>query len=248
MTDFDKRLEMLSPERRALLETLLKEKRKAAAAPRPAISRRKEAGTAPLSYAQERMWFLDLLQPGSAFYNMYQAVELSGPLSTSALSDALLELKRRHESLRTTFREGNDGLPAQAVAPAPQRDDLPLVDLSGLPEPLRRRVADALARREAHRPFDLGRGPLLRATLFKLGEEEHVLLLAMHHIVSDGWSIGVLFSEISSLYATYAGGQPSPLGEPELQYADYAGWQREWLRGEALERQLSYWRGKLAAE
>jgi amino acid adenylation domain-containing protein len=244
MTDFAERLEMLSPERRALLETLLKEKREAAS-PRPAIPRREAAGAAPLSYAQERMWFLDLLQPGGAVYNMYQAVELSGPLSAAALSDSLLELTRRHESLRTTFREGADGLPAQAVAPAPQRDDLPLVDLSGLPEAQRRHVANALTQREAHRPFDLERGPLFRATLLKLCEEEHVLLLTMHHIISDGWSMSVLVSEVSTLYATYAAGSPSPLAELPVQYADYAAWQREWLQGETLERHLSYWREKL---
>ncbi|HEX8720248.1 MAG TPA: amino acid adenylation domain-containing protein [Pyrinomonadaceae bacterium] len=245
MTDFAKRLEMLSPERRALLERLLLEKRTAAEA-RAAIPRRKEADAAPLSYAQERMYFLDLLRPGSAFYNMYKAVELSGPLSAQALSDALLELTRRHESLRTTFSEGADGLPAQVVAQAPRQGELPLVDLSELPEARRQHVAAALTRREAHRPFDLERGPLLRATLLKLGEEEHVLLLTMHHIVSDGWSMSVLVSEVSALYEAFAAGRPSPLAELPVQYADYAAWQREWLQGENLERQLSYWRGRLA--
>jgi amino acid adenylation domain-containing protein len=254
----------LSPTKQALAQTLLKkwlrgELPEGAQSSTPLKPLPRE-GALPLSYAQERMYFLDLLRPGSAFYNMYKAVELSGPLSAQALSDALLEVERRHEPLRATFRPGPDGLPTQVVAqapaapaqsgltlsPPPPRAAVPLVDLSKLPEAQRRHVANALTQREAHRPFDLKRGPLLRATLLKLGEEEHVLLLAMHHIISDGWSMGLLVSEISSLYASYAGGQPSPLGEPELQYADYAAWQREWLQGENLERQLSYWRGRLA--
>jgi amino acid adenylation domain-containing protein len=201
-------------------------------------------GPLPLSFAQERLWFIDRLEPGSASYNISMARRLGGALDVAALERALGEIVRRHEALRTTFREV-DGSPVQVIAPF-GGFTLRLDDLSGLPDAdpeveVRRRVNE-----EAVLPFDLAAGPLFRAGLLRLGAEEHVLLLSMHHIVSDGWSMGVLFREMSALYAAYREGRESPLPALPVQYADYALWQREHLRGEMLERQLSYWRERLA--
>ncbi|HEX8242563.1 MAG TPA: condensation domain-containing protein, partial [Longimicrobium sp.] len=198
----------------------------------------------PLSFAQERLWFIDRLQPGSPAYNIPVAWRLGGALDEAALERSLGEIVRRHEALRTVFAE-TDGSPVQVIAPF-AGFALPVEDLSGLGEAdreaaLRRRVGE-----EARRAFDLSAGPLFRAALLRLGAEDHVLLLSMHHIVSDGWSMGVLDRELAALYAAYREGRESPLPEPGVQYADYAVWQREHLRGEVLERQLSYWRERLA--
>jgi amino acid adenylation domain-containing protein len=201
-------------------------------------------GALPLSYAQRRLWFLHQLDPASAVYHIPAALRLAGPLDAPALGGALREVVRRHESLRTTFRE-EGGEPVQVVSPH-SRLDLPLSDLTALAEGERQEEAERLAGEEARRPFDLGAGPLLRAGLLRLGEEEHVLLVTMHHIVSDGWSLGVLVREAAGLYAAFREGLESPLEELRVQYADYAVWQREHLRGEVLERQLDYWRGQLA--
>ncbi|MBV9107973.1 MAG: AMP-binding protein, partial [Gemmatimonadetes bacterium] len=202
------------------------------------------AGALPLSFAQERLWFIDRLEPGSAVYNLPAAVRLTGALDERVLERALGEIVRRHEALRTVFTEVA-GSAAQMVAPF-GGFALPVEDLSELSEADR---GAALRRRtgaEARRSFDLSAGPLFRAALLRLGEEEHVLLLSMHHIVSDGWSMGVVFRELSALYAAYLEGRESPLPELPVQYADYAVWQREQLAGEALDRQLAYWRERLA--
>ncbi|HEU4881455.1 MAG TPA: condensation domain-containing protein, partial [Longimicrobium sp.] len=198
---------------------------------------------APLSFAQERLWFIDRLEPGSAVYNIPMAWRL-GAVDYAALERALGEVVRRHEALRTTFREV-DGSPVQVITPF-GGFTLPVEDLSGLHEAdreveVRRRATDDVVL-----PFDLAAGPLFRAALLRLDEKSHVLLLSMHHIVSDGWSLEVFLRELSSLYIAYREGQESPLPELAVQYADYAAWQREHLRGELLERQLSYWRGRLA--
>ncbi len=153
---------------------------------------------------------------------------------------------RRHEILRTTF-ELVDGAPVQVIAtPTPLR--LEVVDLSGLEAEARTSEAQRLANEEAQQPFDLSRGPLLRMRLLRLSEAEHVLLLTMHHIISDGWSLGVLGQELATLYEAYQAGESSPLAELAIQYADFAVWQREWLRGEVLEKQLEYWREQLGGE
>ncbi|MFL5538401.1 MAG: condensation domain-containing protein, partial [Longimicrobiaceae bacterium] len=199
---------------------------------------------APLSFAQERLWFIDRLQPGSATYNIPVARRLGGALDEVALERALGEIVRRHEALRTTFAEA-DGSPVQVIAPF-GGFTLRLDDLSGLADADREAEVRRRATEEAMRPFDLTAGPLFRAALLRLGAEDHVLLLSMHHIVSDGWSMGVLSREVSALYAAYREGRESPLPELAVQYADYAAWQREHLRGEMLERQLSYWRERLA--
>ncbi|HEX2569410.1 MAG TPA: amino acid adenylation domain-containing protein [Polyangia bacterium] len=202
-------------------------------------------GELPLSFAQQRLWFLDRLAPGSPFYNIPVAVRVTGALSVEALERSLGEVVRRHEALRTRFetREA-EGRRVQRIAP---RLDLPLarVDLAPLPEDVREARALALAREEAQRPFDLEHGPLLRATLLGLGPEDHVLLLTMHHIVSDGWSMDVLVRELGALYPALAEGRPAPLPALSIQYADYAAWQREWLAGDVLDRQLAYWKRQL---
>jgi amino acid adenylation domain-containing protein len=201
-------------------------------------------GTLPLSFAQERLWFIDRLDPGSAVYNMPVAWRLGGALDEAALERALGEIVRRHEALRTTFAEV-DRSPVQVIAPF-AGFALPVEDLSGLSEADREAAVRRRAGEEARRAFDLSAGPLFRAALLRLGDEDHVLLLSMHHIVSDGWSMGVLFRELSSLYAAYRDGGESPLRELAVQYADYAVWQREQLAGEVLDRQLAYWREQLA--
>jgi amino acid adenylation domain-containing protein len=198
----------------------------------------------PLSFAQERLWFLDRLEPGSATYVIPAAWRLGGVLDPAALERSLSEIVRRHEALRTTFGEV-DGSPVQVIAPF-DGFALPVEDLSDLGDAdreaaVRRRTGD-----EARRPFDLSAGPLFRAALLRLGEEDHVLLLSMHHVVSDGWSMDVLFRELSVLYEAYREGRESPLPALPVQYADDAVWQREQLAGEVLDRQLAYWRERLA--
>ncbi len=200
-------------------------------------------GELPLSYAQHQLWFVEQLQPGSSSYSVPQAIRMSGTLDPEALRRALNAIVDRHESLRTTFASV-DGEPVQAIGPRLEME-LPLVDLSGLPENEREIQTLRLVDEEVQRPFDLARGPLFRASLLRLGDEEHVLLLNMHHIISDGWSLGVLFRELATLYEAFATGRPASLPELAIQYADYAYWQREWLQGEVLEKQLSYWRRRL---
>ncbi len=199
----------------------------------------------PLSFAQQRLWFLDRLDPGSPVYNLPAAFRVLGPLDRQALELALNEVFRRHEALRTTFAEGSDGEPRQVVAPF-RATALPEIDLSGLLPAAARGEADRLAALEARRPFDLGRGPLARALLLRLGTREHHLLFLCHHVVFDGWSVGVLQSELGALYATFAAGRPSPLPEPALQYGDFAVWQRRLLSEEMVATQLAYWRERLA--
>ncbi len=198
-------------------------------------------GPAELSYAQQRLWFLDQLEPGSSAYVIAGALEIEGPLDVGALERALSETVTRHEALRTTFASV-DGRPVQLVSP-PGPLPLPLVDLSSEAEP-RERVS-VLIREEAQRGFDLSRGPLFRPVLYRLAAETHVLLLSMHHIVSDGWSIGVMFRELGALYDAGALDGASSLQALPLQYRDFARWQRGWLQEEVLEGQLSHWRARL---
>ncbi|HET7231076.1 MAG TPA: amino acid adenylation domain-containing protein, partial [Longimicrobium sp.] len=210
----------------------------------PPVVSVERAGALPLSFAQERLWFLDRLDPGSATYNIPVAWRLGGALDGAALERALGEIVRRHEALRTTFAEV-DGAPVQVVAPF-AGFALPVEDLSALSDADREAAVRRRAGEEARRPFDLSAGPLFRAALLRLGGEDHVLLLSMHHIVSDGWSMDVLVRELSALFAAYREGGESPLPELAVQYGDYAVWQREQLEGEVLERQLSYWRERLS--
>jgi amino acid adenylation domain-containing protein len=203
------------------------------------ISRRERREEMPLSFAQQRIWFFEQLNPGSPFYNTFQPLLITGPLDVPALERAFNEIVRRHEVLRTTFVV-RGGEPFQVVAPE-LKLKAELVDLSHLPESERAEQMHELGEAEVRRPFDLARGPLWRITLLRLAEDKHALLLSMHHIVSDGWSLGVLCKEIAALYEAFSNGQPSPLPELSIQYADYAMWLREWLEGKELEAHLDYW-------
>ncbi|HYY41714.1 MAG TPA: amino acid adenylation domain-containing protein, partial [Pyrinomonadaceae bacterium] len=210
----------------------------------PPLMRVKHEGALPLSFAQQRLWFLHELAPESAVYHIPLAVRLIGQLEVAALSRALSEVVRRHEALRTTFTTV-DGEPVQIVV-APSEVPLPLVELHELPAAEREAAAQAFIAAEAARVFDLARGPMLRCHLLKLAETEHIALLTMHHIVSDGWSTGVLVNEVAALYAAYTRDLPSPLAELPVQYGDYSVWQRDWLQGAVLDEQLAYWRKQLA--
>ncbi|HEV2846525.1 MAG TPA: condensation domain-containing protein, partial [Thermoanaerobaculia bacterium] len=201
-------------------------------------------GPLPLSFAQQRLWFIDQLQPGTALYNLALALRVEGPLRPEVLRRCLGEITRRHEAVRTVFVLQGDA-PVQVIMP-PVPFGLPLVDLSALPEAAREATALALTAEEAERPFDLTRDPMLRGVLVRLAPEDHTVALATHHIASDGWSMGVLVREVSVLYAAFAEGEPSPLPEPPVQYADFAVWQRSWLHGEVLEREIDWWRHQLA--
>ena len=201
-------------------------------------------GMLPLSFAQQRLWFLDQLEPGSASYNMPMAVRLRGELHVEALEQTLSEIVRRHEVLRTRF-VNVDGEPRQEVLEAAPVA-LPVEDLSELDDAQREAAVREAVGTESREPFDLGHGPLLRVKLLRLSEQEHVVLLTMHHIVSDGWSMGLLIKEVASLYVAYSEGLESTLPELTVQYGDFAVWQRGWLQGAELERQLTYWREQLS--
>jgi amino acid adenylation domain-containing protein len=230
-----------SKEKKELLALLLEEEGLNLDKP-PVITPRKGGEVAPLSFAQQRLWFLNQLVTGSA-NNIYLAIRLKGLPNIKALEESLNEIIRRHEALRTTFRS-NGGRPVQVIAEN-MLLEMPLIDLSGQPRAEREVEAERLTREEAMRRFDLVKGPLFNAALIRLSEEEHILLLTMHHIVSDGWSMGVFTAELAALYKAYCNGEASPLPELPIQYADFAHWQREWLQGEVLENQLSYWRKQL---
>ena len=240
--DLAVRIAALSPAKRALLESKLK-KNGSGASGQQTIPRSATRATAPLSFAQERLWFLDQLEPGSTVYNIPRAFRLTGRLDSAALERSLNEIMRRHEALRTTFKSV-DGTPRQVVA-AQLTLPLPVIDLSDRSASDRENEVHRFTAEVARRPFDLSRGPLVRTTLLRLGQEEHILLLNMHHIVSDGWSMAILFRELADLYEAYTNGKPSPLAELPIQYVDYAVWQRNWLKGEVLETQLSYWKKQL---
>ncbi|HLL47941.1 MAG TPA: amino acid adenylation domain-containing protein, partial [Longimicrobiaceae bacterium] len=243
MSEVTERLAQLSPARRAALQELLRQ-RTAARAETQEIRRHTRNGPAPLSFAQQRLWVVDRIEPGSAAYNMPIALRLRGTLDPGALRGSLDELVRRHETLRTTFAE-HEGKPVQVVhAPTPVR--LPVLDLRHLPEARRKAEAERQVEAESLRPFDLSRGPLLRGTLLRLAGDDHVLSFNLHHIVSDGWSMGVLVREVSTVYAALSRGEAMRLPELPLQYADYAVWQRGWLSGEVLEEEIGYWKARLA--
>jgi amino acid adenylation domain-containing protein len=200
--------------------------------------------TFPTSYAQQRLWFLDQLVPGSAFYNIPAAVSLPFEINVVALEKSLNEIVRRHESLRTTFAMER-GLPVQIVWPHLEVS-VPVVELRNLPEAEGEATILRLAMEEARLPFNLVSGPLIRTRLLHLGPADYVFLLTIHHIVADAWSMNVFFQELTALYPALATGRPSPLPELPVQYADFAVWQREWLQGDVLEKQLKYWRQRLA--
>ncbi|MFC5743983.1 amino acid adenylation domain-containing protein, partial [Dyella tabacisoli] len=198
----------------------------------------------PLSFAQTRLWFLDQLERQNALYNIPAAVRLTGYLDVDALTRTLNEIVRRHEALRTRFA-GREGAPVQIIMP---RTVMPLAvnDLSDLPVKEREARAQWLSVEEAQTPFNLEADLLIRGSLLRLDEQEHLLFLTMHHIVFDGWSLAILIREIGAIYAAYTQGLPSPLPDLPIQYADFAHWQRQWLSGGVLEQQLGYWKQQLA--
>ena len=227
-----------------LAEVVAKARRAGGGIAAPAIARSTEAGPAPLSFAQQALWFLDRLDPGRATFNVAAAVRIGGPLDLDALGRAFAEIVRRHESLRTTFT-AVDGLPVQVVADA-AGSLLEVEDLRALPPEDREGEARRLAAEEVRRPFDLELGPLVRARAIRLEDEETVVLLGMHHIVTDGWSFGVAAGELAAIYAAFREGRPSPLADLPIRASDFARWQRAWLQGPVLDRLLGYWTGRLA--
>jgi condensation domain-containing protein len=232
MSDITKRIGELPPEeRRELLARLLRERA------------RQKPKTAPLSFSQERLYFLERLYPGSSVYNIPMPVGLPGPLNADVLKRSLNEMARRHEVLRTTFTSV-EGKPVQVIAPTPNVE-LPVTDLSSLEPAARYAEAGRLAHEDARRPFDLAQGPLFRAALVRLAEQEHHLLLSMHHIISDGWSMGIFFRELWTIYQAFLAGQPSPLPELQMQYADFATQQRKELQGAAYTALCDYWKRQL---
>ncbi len=243
--DLAGRIAGLSSAKRELLERKLRE-RSTEAFPSEPIPRRAERGTAPLSFAQQRLYFLDRLEPGSAAYNVVRAIRIRGVLDVPALEKALGELMRRHESLRARLRE-DDGRIIAEIAPA-RPFSLSVVEIKAVVGREGETKALGLAEEEARRPFDLGLGPLVRAKLLRFDPQDQILVLAMHHIASDAWSVGLLFRELSALYDAFSAGKPSPLLELPIQYGDFAQWQRDWFSGEVLDQQLSYWRKKLAGD
>jgi len=198
----------------------------------------------PLSFAQQRLWFLDQLEPNSTFYNIPAGLRLSGQLNIQALEKSINELVKRHESLRTTFKSVR-GKPFQVIAPE-LSIKMTVEDLSQLTPTEQEHKIQNLAMAEAEQPFNLSEGPLFRVKLYQVAETEHVILFNMHHIISDGWSVGVLIREVAALYQAFSVEGASPLEDLPIQYADFAHWQREWLKDEVLQEQLNYWKKQLA--
>jgi amino acid adenylation domain-containing protein len=234
-------LATLSPAKLALLELRLKQQRRAAT---QSIPHATDRDWAPPSYGQEGLWVLNQLLPGSSIYHTPTAARLTGTLDVTALKQALNSIVARHQTLRTTFSI-IDGDPRQVIA-AELSIEVPLVDLTELPATEREAEAGRRVRQEASRPFDLSRGPLIRALLLRLDANDHMLVVTMHHIVTDGWSVGVLHQELTALYEAFSAGKPSPLSELPIQYADYAEWQRQRFESGAYESQLSYWKQQFA--
>jgi amino acid adenylation domain-containing protein len=237
------RLRAQIAERKQELLEFLREYDQSSAFSIPPILRRSTRNPAPLSFAQERLWFLEQLESGSAAYNICRATRLSGKLNFFALESSLNEIVRRHEVLRSVIRVA-DGQPIQVAEP-PYELKLSVVDLRAVSDielgaHIRNRI-----QQEAETPFDFAAGKFLRAELLRFGNEEHILILATHHIVSDAWSMGILTRELWALYEAYANDRPPPLQDLSVQYADFAVWQRNWLQGEVLESQLSYWKKQL---
>ncbi|NMF61950.1 condensation domain-containing protein [Brasilonema octagenarum] len=246
MSDLSQKIAALSPEKLKLLAQRLSKKQGDIVSQTQIKCQSRQTNSFPLSFAQQRLWFLDQLQPGHSAYNIFQSMRLTGWLNVTALELSFNEVIRRHEILRTTFTTV-DGQAIQVIAPS-LSFRLPVIDLQKLPKDKREAEVLRLAHEEAQQSFDLANGSLLRVTLLRQTETEHALLLTMHHIISDGWSIGVLIREIAALYKAFSLGKPSLLPELSIQYADFAVWQRQWLQGEQLETQLAYWKQQLGGK
>ena len=243
MTAHPNRSFELSATKRALLEGLLNDDGITSPLAQ-SISPRRSLESPPLSFAQQRLWFLDEFARGNPFYNENGVLRLRFPVNVQALEQSFNEVARRHEVLRTRF-ETVDGRPVQVIAESIHLP-MPVEDVRHLPDGEREGEALRIATEEARRPFDLSRGPLVRTSLIQLDAKDYLFLLSMHHIVADGWSMEVFANEIRVLYPAFCLGLPSPLPDLPLQYADFAVWQREWLKGEVLEGQLAYWKEQLA--
>ncbi|AFZ17604.1 non-ribosomal peptide synthetase [Allocoleopsis franciscana] len=237
----DKQYPNLSPAKKALLEKWKGGKFKA-----DTIPKRQFYNKAPLSFSQQRLWFIDQLYHGSPFYNIPIACHLKGLLNITAFQQSLNEIFKRHEVLRTTFALVN-GEPVQEIVPE-LTWNLPIINFEHLSGKNWEPEIKQLAAEEAKKHFNLAKEPLVRATLLRLSDEEHVFLLTMHHIITDGWSMGVFLREFATLYAAFSTNQPSPLAELPIQYADFAVWQRDRFQGEVLSTQLNYWKQQLSGE
>jgi amino acid adenylation domain-containing protein len=226
----DSRTNLTADEKRVLLAELLQRKNS-------------EPKSFPLSFAQSRLWILDRFQPGNAVYNLPMVLRLPGSLDVDVLARSLNEIVRRHDTLRTTFKTV-DAKPVQVVAPLLELK-IALIDLRHLPDSERDVDIGRIVYKECEHSFDLVNGPLIRATLLELADTDHVFIVVMHHIISDGWSLGVLYNEISTLYTAYSTGQQPQLADLPIQYSDFARWQTQWLTGDVLEQQLAYWKSRL---
>jgi aspartate racemase len=243
MSKLAERLTTLSPQQRALLEMRLRERGVNSLRPQT-IPRRGQYDSCPLSIDQERLWFVSRLEPDSTAYNLTSAVRIGGPLKFFVLKRTFDEVIKRHEILRTTF-PARDGVPCQRIA-APFSLKIPRVDLRHLSATAQEEALQRIIGVEARRTFAVSEGPLLRAMMLEFSESEHVLITTLHHIVTDWWSFNLLWRELSLLYTAFSEGRPSPLAELPVQYADFALWQRQWLRDEVLASRLAYWKTQLA--
>ncbi len=242
MKDFAGRLSALTPQQRAVLEARLQ--KRISDSPAPQTIRMRDSKSAPMSIDQERIWFLEQLQPGNSAYNVHRTRELRMTPNLAVLERSVNEIIRRHEVLRTTI-DVTDGVPVQIITPE-LSIRIPIVDISLLPPDARRTKALQLLKEAGNRVFDLAKGPLLYVSLLQLAEQDYVLIMTMHHIVMDRWSFDVFEQELATLYQAYSLGQPSPLPELPMQFADFTRWQREWLEGKECQNQLSYWKRQLA--
>lgn len=248
MSDFAERFANLPPAKRKQLLEKLKQRQhkpaKSATVAPPRLEPVERGGPLPLSFAQERLWFLDQFMPNNAFYNVPSVTRIVGHLDAPALEKAFYALVKRHESLRTTFQM-QGGRPVQLIAAEPTVT-LPIVDLHSVPETVRDQEAHQLIAQETEKHFDLGQGPLMRLLLLRLGQMEHILIITVHHIIYDGWSSGILNQELGTYYSAFSSGQTATLPPLRIQYADFAVWQRNWLQGEVLAKQMDYWKKQLA--
>src|SRR2546429_5887705 len=243
-SNLTQQLAALSPAKRSLLELRLMRKNRRQSAQSMTIPRQPNRESAPLSYNQQGLWVLNQLMPGTSLYHTPMAVRLTGNLDVPALKDALDMLIARHDALRTTFGI-MDGSPKQLVAKSLALE-MPIIDLIEISQPDRDAEAKRLLQEEAGRPFDLSQGPLIRSVLLRLGEREHILLVTTHHIVTDGWSIGIFQRELSELYEAVVDERPSSLPQLPIQYTDYSVWQRDWFEGDVYQSQLAYWKKQFA--
>jgi Condensation domain len=247
MKNLSERISALSPTQRTLFEARLKQKSidaRKALAQSQAIPRRRQLNNCPLSFDQERLWSLNQGAEGNPAYVIYTASRLEGLLDVSVMQRAIDEIIRRHEILRATFAVV-DGSPVMVITPQLQLD-LRVEDLTSLPASERLQEAMRRVNLASGKAFDLSRGPLVRVGLLRLGEQDHVLYINLHHTITDRWSAAIVQEELEALYDAFSKGEPSPLADMPIQFPDFAAWQRQWLQGETLEEQSAYWRRQLA--